>query len=246
MLRIILLFTYSLGFTILFQGFLTFYSNYQKILFSGFILIPLLLFGIFKIYEKSKNENPLNFSKFITYRIAFCIVITLASDYIYPICSKIDLTNIYNNFTLLDDEYYYDDPYAEYDPGPYGGGGHDDSGYFSNVKVFFSNNDKIDGALIGDERIRKNQFEEYTLVIDDEPVTLNMTKSYTAEYAYLNGYRYYDNNKFEVSHLKLPFNYLLEILLKEGIYTLLSFFILLIMYLKDENNLFEESKADNT
>lgn len=244
MLKIALLLIYSIGVTLLINTYLVISSNYEKILISGFILIPAILFGIFKIYEQTQEKVNFKLGRFFTYRIVFWLIVMVISGYIYPINSKMDLTNRFNNFTLLDDEYYYDDPSAEYDPGPYGGGGHDDSGYRSTIKIFFTNDDKIKGTLIDKEIIRKDKNGGFVIETDyEDQLYLNESKAFTGEYAYLNGYEYSGKENFKINQLKLPLCFLIEIFMKDGIYTLMSFLMLLIIYFRDESNLFEVKQS---
>lgn len=169
------------------------------------------------IKKKHEQSNLAINGKLFYLRLGFYGIMILISGFIYPICDKIDLTNTYSNYTLINDY----------------------NGEYSNFLIYFKNDSKIDGAKVFEGEIFKDEKGEYSYRAGKgkngryaDEYSLNVSNSLTNEYAYLLKYNSLDGENKNVNLLLTPFYYIGEVLMQYGIYTMLFiFFVLIVRYI---------------
>lgn len=204
--------------------------HFFSVIFSSFLLVIGLLYLSFKFFQKQQKIHSVNISNFLGARITFFICFVLIG-LVFPISESLNLADLFTECTLIDDEEYYDDPRAEYAPSPFGSGT-DASGYYSNFKYYVDANVPLENLELREGVIEYSENFGYFITNEyNEDIPINAGNCTSKEVAYLRGYKPIVTSSADISHFLLPFNYLFDVLLRDGLYTLL-FALVVVLYAK--------------
>jgi tetratricopeptide (TPR) repeat protein len=183
LISICILFSYGLIIAIKFASAILNDPNYTRNwmwLYSGmFIYISYLLI------KRISFRWEINFTRLIFIKIGIAL-------FIYLFVFKLHVDPIWEfhkpfyQYTLLDDEEYFEDPYADDDP-LYG---RNSSGYSSSLKYFVPVNTELDGLETRVGTIKRDHDSIYSLVKEyDETISLNLSYTIFWQFAYIEGYK---------------------------------------------------------
>ncbi len=204
--------------------------------YSIWIYTSLFLAIAIIVLAKVKRTLQLNYYKLFGIKMALSILLGILMFIIdiYPFWNIHD--KLYS-YTLIDDEIYYENDYADTDDPVFG---IENSGeYYATLKYFINHNESINGLVFPQGKVEFHEKAGYLIEQNDgEYITLNIRNAIFWQYALSKGYRPLINGQFErVSFLSriykiAPF-YLLESILKNcgnGIF--LALITILILLLK--------------
>jgi hypothetical protein len=241
---IIISFLFNIGLMVTLRIVSDFFNNHDfisKILdYWAWVYCGGFLFLMYILFFKYLLKTDIDLTRLFIIKIILALVL-------FVVVGKLHLNPFWNfqkyfyQYSLIDDEEYYEDPYADSDP-LYG---HDGSGYSSNFKYFTELKTNLDGLRIPKGIITKDDNLKYYLDNNGELNSVNISNSIFWQYALIKGYSSLDKNK-KISHdfigklFKIGPFYLLELIIVNIGQSILFAIIVLLIFFKWPHYIFKE------
>lgn len=158
---------------------------------------------------------------------------------------SLDLTNKYSNYIMIDDREYVEDYAADSESGPYGGSGSDASGYYSTIKYFVKEPINKDGFKLPQGIVEKSEDDKYYIDVnnDGELTRIYFTECWSKEYAHIKGYVSFPKEANSMNKWLTPFMFFIEVMIRDGIYTLLFVFFVLVLNVMFPGKVFKAASS---
>jgi len=228
-------FVFNLGLMVLIQIANDFLNNNefieQIIEYWAWIYIGAILFIFYIIFIKIHKVFSINWFRLVIIKIAFSLIILLYAGILH--LNKFwDFQKNTYRFTLIDDQYYYDDQDASDNPI----WGQNQSGYSTTFKYFIEAKTQLEGLKTSVGIISKEDDNKYYIESNGEYIALRISGSIFWQYALIRGYFPINKNQYTLKGtLNRIFQigpiYTIEILItyigQSILFGIISFFVML-------------------
>jgi len=199
----------------------------------GLLYGALFVWLIYKLLRSIYSDWKINFINLVIIRIGLMLLIYL---FVY----KLNFDPIWDfhrslyGYVLIDDEEYYEDPYANDDDPVFGT---DESEYYSTFKFFVPINTELEGLKLPFGTIQKDWGSSYYILDEyEEEHFINISKSIFWQYAFAEGYKPIDEGIYEVGGIGKQFlqigpYFLIELIITNAGLSMLFALVVLIISL---------------